>query len=232
MKNNKDITAVLFDIDGTLLDMRGAGRKSFILALEHTFGWKDDLEYINFAGNTDLNVLQQIMAYRKVQLTEQDTARLFARIPVELEREACNADLILYPGVRPLLETLANDERAVLGLVTGNLEACARIKLQQFDLHGHFVLGGYGDRFADRTDIARHALEQVQVRLQPGQRIQRCVLVGDTPFDIMAAKNIGAMAIGVATGKFTVDDLQEAGADHVLENLSDTEGVLKLLGLP
>ncbi|HBA83029.1 MAG TPA: hypothetical protein DCZ95_02940 [Verrucomicrobia bacterium] len=226
-----DITAVLFDIDGTLLDMRGAGRRSFALALEHLFGWKDNLDYINFAGNTDLNVLQQVLAHRQVHLSEQDIAAFFARVPQELEREAQEAELVLYPGVRPLLETLAADERAVLGLVTGNIEACAKIKLQQFDLHGHFVLGGYGDRFSDRTDIARHALELVRERLQPGQQILRCVLVGDTPYDVAAARNIGALAVGVATGKFTLADLQKAGADHALENLFDTAGVIQLFGL-
>ena len=56
-----EVTVVLFDIDGTLLDMRGAGRKSFVRALKSVFGWDDDIQYIHFAGNTDLNVLQQVM---------------------------------------------------------------------------------------------------------------------------------------------------------------------------
>ncbi|MFH0878092.1 MAG: HAD family hydrolase [Lentisphaerota bacterium] len=226
-----EITAVLFDIDGTLLDMKGAGRRAFILALEKVFGWKDDLAYINFAGNTDLNVLRQIMESRKTTLADSDIARFFEQIPIELEREAKNAELILYPGVRLLLETLAADERAMLGLVTGNIEACAKIKLRQFDLHDHFVLGGFGDRFPDRADIACHALQLVKDRLDSGQSLQQVFLIGDTPYDVAAARHIGAVAIAVSTGKFSARELQECGADHVLETLKDTGQVLNLLGV-
>jgi len=225
------ITVVLFDIDGTLLDMRGAGRKSFVRALKTVFGWDDDIQYINFAGNTDLNVLQQVMEKHGRTLTDDDRHRFFERMPVDLAQTAGEAELVIYPGVRELLEKLSSDPRVVLGLVTGNVEACARIKLWQFDLHGHFVLGAFGDDHADRTEIARLAMKRVRDSLKPGQEIGGLFLVGDTPFDIAAAKTIEATSIAVATGKFNVEALRTAGADHVLSDLSDTSAVLTLLGL-
>ncbi len=225
------ITAVLFDIDGTLLDMRGAGRRSFVLALERVFGWKDDIAYVNFAGNTDLNVLRQVLAHHQEEADPARMARFLAQVPLELEREAQKAELILYPGVRDLLEALSDHPRVLLGLVTGNIEACARIKLRQFDLHGHFVLGGFGDHHADRAEIARHALNQVQAALPPDSTLDHCCLIGDTPFDVAAAISIGAVPIGVATGKFTADELKAAGAIHVLDSLADTQDVLNRLGL-
>jgi len=139
--------------------------------------------------------------------------------------------LILFPGVRELLEALSGDSRVLLGLVTGNIESCARIKLRQFNLHGHFVLGAFGDEHADRVEIARLALGRLREALDPGARLRACYLVGDTPFDIAAASTIGAVSVAVATGMFDRDTLRQAGADHVLTDLSDTDAVLRLLGL-
>lgn len=222
---------VLFDIDGTLLDMRGAGRRSFARAIEAVFGWPDDIAYVNFAGNTDLNVLQQVMSAHGHEMTAAERRAFFGRLPAELEAAADGAELILFPGVRELLESLSGDARVVLGLVTGNIESCARIKLRQFDLHNHFVLGAFGDEHADRGRIAELALARVRQTLPPGAALRSCFLVGDTPFDLAAAARIGAVSIGVATGKFGVDELRRAGAGHVLADLSDTAAVLRLLGL-
>jgi len=220
---------VLFDIDGTLLDMRGVGRQSFVRALETVFGFKDDLAYINFAGNTDLNVLQQVMAHQGRPLTQDDCDRFHRQLPLELEAAAHQAKLVLYPGVLELLEALSAAPDVLLGLVTGNVEACAWVKLRQFDLHNHFILGAFGDEHADRNDIARLCHERVKARLEPGQALKACFLVGDTPNDIAAAHAIGAVAIAVATGKFSMADLEAAGADVALADLSDTACVMALM---
>jgi phosphoglycolate phosphatase-like HAD superfamily hydrolase len=162
-----------------------------------------------------------------------DACRLFfERFPVELAQTAREAELILYPGVRPLLETLSENESVVLGLVTGNIESCARIKLQQFDLHHHFVLGAFGNEHADRNDIARLALRRVEESLPPATRLRAVFLIGDTPFDIAAAKSIDATSIAVATGKFDVAALRAAGAGVALADLSDTRAVISLLDNP
>jgi len=229
MPDQPDITVILFDIDGTLLDMLGIGRQSFIDALAATFGITDDLSYISFSGNTDLNVLQQVMAHHGRTLSPEDLDRFHQQLPRELARASHQAKLILYPGVRELLEALSNDPGILLGLVTGNVEACAWIKLQQFNLHNHFVLGAFGDEHADRNKIAQLAMERVRSRLGPGQKIKACFLIGDTPNDIAAAHAIGAVAVAVATGKFTVQALNDAGADVALSDLSDTDCVIRLL---
>ncbi len=225
-----DLVAVLFDIDGTLLDTRGAGRQSFVEAVQMVFGWKDDLAYIDFAGNTDLNVLEQVMKYHGRTLTTDDTEGFFARLPEVMARNAARAKQLLYPGVKTLLERLSGNPRFVLGLVTGNQEASARIKLGQFDLHNHFVLGAFGNEHADRPEIARLALRRVREWLPPGGRIASVFLIGDTPYDIAAAQAIGAVSIAVATGSSDEAALRAAGADHVFRDLSDTSAVLNILG--
>ena len=223
------LTVVLFDIDGTLLDMRGVGRDCFVRTLRTVFGIEDDLSRISFAGSTDLDVLRQVMEHHQRTLTADDFDRFHRQLPIELEAAAHQAELTLFTGVRELLEVLSSKPDIILGLVTGNVEACAWIKLRQFNLHHHFVLGAYGNEHADRNEIARLALQRVIARLQPGQVIKACFLIGDTPNDIAAAHAIGAVSIAVATGKFTVETLHEAGAMVVLSDLADTACVMEML---
>lgn len=227
------MTIVLFDIDGTLLDLKGAGRRAFVRAIEAVFGWRDDIRYVNFAGNTDLNVLEQVMAAHGQPLKEGDAGRFFAQLPRELERTAAEpgGDRTIYPGVRELLERLSARPDVCLALVTGNIESCARFKLRQFDLHDHFVLGAFGNDHADRGRIAELALRRVLGSLPPDHPVRGRYLIGDTPFDIAAARAVDAVAIAVATGKFNVDELRAAGAHHALPDLGDTARVLRLLGL-
>lgn len=149
-------------------------------------------------------------------------------MPCELEQASADSDLVLYPGVRRLLEALSGRNDVILGLVTGNIAACAQIKLRQFDLHHHFVLGAFGDEHADRNEIARLALGRVWERLSKGDSMGGLFLVGDTPSDITAAKSIDAVSIAVATGKYSPDELRDAGADVVLTDMGDTGCVMEL----
>lgn len=226
-----DITLVLFDIDGTLLDTHGAGRQSFINALATVFGWHDDIGYIQFAGATDLDVLARIAARRGHQLVPIEEAEFLRQLPRELERTLPGATRVLHPGVRELLRELSADPRARLGLVTGNIEACALLKLAAFDLHGHFELGAFGHEHADRREIARLAAARAEASLEPGRRIAARFLIGDTPSDVAAARAIEATSIAVATGSFPAAALRAAGAGIVLESLADTAAVLSHLGL-
>jgi phosphoglycolate phosphatase-like HAD superfamily hydrolase len=221
--------AVLFDIDGTLMDFHGAGRKSFVQALEKVFGWRDDIAYIQFHGNTDLNVLREIFVRHGAELTTEKQRQFFAALAVELEQLALEASTTRHPGVAELLQALAADERVALGIVTGNIEATARIKLRKVDLHHHFPHGGYADEHPDRADIARQALVRLRAALPPGTDFSAVWIVGDTPFDVAAATTIGARSLAVATGRYSVAELHAAGADSVLENLADTAVVLRLL---
>ncbi len=223
--------AILFDIDGTLMDFHGAGRRSFVQALEKVFDWRDDIAYIQFHGNTDLNVLRKIFARHGAELTAAKQREFFAALAVELEQLAAGAASTRHPGVAELLAALAADDRVALGVVTGNIESTARIKLRHVGLHHHFAHGGYSDDHADRADIARAALARLRATLPQGEDFSAVWLIGDTPFDVAAAQALGAHCLAVATGRPTAAELQAAGADAVLPNLADTVAVLKILGL-
>jgi phosphoglycolate phosphatase len=227
----KKLTLILFDIDGTILDIRGAGRQAFVRTLDKVFGLQDDIRYIRFAGATDLDLLRQILERHGRSLTPADAESFFRQLPIELEERIAHAEQVIHPGVRELLVELTRDERTLVGLVTGNVESCARIKLRCFDLHDHFVLGAFGHEHGDRVEIARLALRRAVEHLGGADAIERVFLIGDTPSDIAAARAIGATSIAVATGGFDRAALADARADHILDNLSDTLRVLKILGL-
>lgn len=223
------VNLVFFDIDGTLVHMAGAGRRAFARSLDRVFGWSEPIQSIDFAGATDLSVMERIMAEKGYQPSNEEMARFFEVLPEELAHTLPRAEPVLFPGVSELLRRLAGDDRFLLGLVTGNIEACARLKLARFDLDGHFFLGAFGHEHADRNEIARLALRRAEARLAPDRRVGRRFLIGDTPSDVAAAHAIGGTAIAVATGSFNAAQLADSGAEHVLEDLSDADAILKLL---
>ena len=223
-------TVVLLDIDGTLLHVHGAGRRSFVRALEEVYGWRDDIAYINFSGATDLEVLRRILERHGRSETTAEVERFFACLARELETALRDAEVTVYPGVRELVRTLAADPRVIVGLVTGNIESCAHLKMKAGGLGGHVLLGAFGHEHADRREIARLAVERVRRHAGRGANL-RLFLIGDTPSDIDAARTIGAACIAVATGKHTVEELKQRGADHALADLSDLPAVIRILGL-
>lgn len=224
-------TLVLFDIDGTLLHTHGAGKLAFSRALERVFGWKDDLSHISFAGATDLVVLHRLMREHGATPSPADDSRFFEQLPVELEQTVLESNHTLYPGVGELLDTLTGHEGCLVGLVTGNIETCARIKLRLFDLERHFRFGGYGDDHADRAEITRIAVSRARAHAGDGGHIHSVCLIGDSLSDVAAARANDALSIAVTTGWHEGAELRAAGADHVLRDLSDTRRLLQLMGV-
>ncbi len=219
---------VLFDIDGTLLDTHGFGREAFIRGLADVTGERDELAYVSFAGNTDRNVLGQVMAARNLRLAESEIRQIFACIAKELKallRENPGKEIA---GARVFLEHLAAEGTA-LGLVTGNIRECAYLKLGSVGFDRFFRFGGFGDEHADRGKIARSALAEAR---EMGLAVEEggICLVGDTPFDVVAGLAVGIPVIGVATGKYGEDALRAAGATLTVADYSDLEGLLEWVG--
>lgn len=206
---------VLWDIDGTLLDVRGAGRRAFVAAVAQVWGGARDLRDVSFAGATDLGVLAQVLEPELVD--DARTARFFEQLGLSLADELAASPARACVAARETTAALA--ARGVAqGLLTGNEERCARLKLRSagFD-EAWFTFGAYGHEHADRDQLAR-----VAARRRPG----RHVVVGDTPRDVQAARAIDAIAIAVCTGFAERRALVDACPDHLLDDLS---GLLALL---
>ncbi|MGE0615074.1 MAG: HAD family hydrolase [Bacteriovoracia bacterium] len=224
---------VLFDIDGTLLLIPGAGRKAFSRAFQTVYGVDDDLAQIQFAGATDFDVLDRLIVSHGLTDTAVQRKKFMELLPTELTAAAQTVIPQVYPGVREILSELhAQPETFALGLVTGNIESCARIKLLHAGLSEFFVqndfAGGFGCDHAHRSEIAATALRRLCVRYPHG--FSQVYLVGDTPSDIEAAHAIGARSVAVATGgKYSFADLQMREPHCCVSTLEDTRQVLNFL---
>lgn len=209
-------TLVLFDIDGTLLDVKGAGRRAFAEALTLTWGVVDDLADVRFAGATDTGVLQQLRARHELPVTDEPA--FFQHMERTLTRALLVERPHVYAGVRECLFAWSRTN-AMVGLLTGNGLRTAHVKLELAGLdRSRFDIGGYGDEHPDRNELARLALRRAEAG--SGHRFD-AIVVGDTPSDIQAARAIGAKAVAVTTGHFTRAQLEGAGADVVVDTLAD-----------
>lgn len=221
-------SVILVDIDGTLLSVDGRGRAAFRMALEDVFGTAGSIETVDFSGATDLDVLDRVLRPLGIVPPPDQVDAFFSRLAEKLNASLSRAAIRVFPGVLELLAALSANPRAVVGLLTGNTGRCARIKLEAVRLHGHFVLGAYGHEHADRRSLAALALERARRRMEEGDEVDVWV-IGDTPLDVVAARSIGARALGVGTGSFSPAELLAAGADHAVPDLSDTAVILRLM---
>jgi phosphoglycolate phosphatase len=211
----------LFDIDGTLIDTGGAGARSWSHAFERLYGVRANIGAHSSAGETDPFVARatfQAAIGRAPSLDE--LARLYAAYLLRLSDELEDATgYRVLDGVRSTLTTLSGAGVA-LGIVSGAMEGAARMKLMPGDLNRFFLFGAYGSDSPDRTEITELAMHKAERLL--GEDIDRAdvFVVGDTPLDVLAAKEAGATSVAVASGKYSVDRLRDAGADHVLPSLA------------
>jgi phosphoglycolate phosphatase-like HAD superfamily hydrolase len=223
---------VLFDIDGTLVLTGGAGLRAMNRACESLVGHSDALAGIPVAGRTDRVILADVVQRIARELDEALLATLrdsyVANLAEEIQHRGHGVKAVL-PGIRELLDELAARGDIFLGLVTGNFEAGARIKLEHFDLWRYFRCGAYADDAADRNLLVPFAVDRARACGLPPLDAAHVVVVGDTPHDVACAKVVDAVAVGVATGGFSAEQLQASGADVVFEDLTDVRAFLRLL---
>jgi phosphoglycolate phosphatase len=234
---------VLFDIDGTLVLTGGAGIRAMNRACEALLGRSDGLSGIPVAGRTDRIILADVVSRAGHALDDGLLADLrekyITNLRDEIERPGRpqtteylgsrgNVKAVM-PGVRELLDALQERDDVFLGLLTGNFEAGARIKLDHFDLWKYFRCGAFGDDSADRNALVPFALERARRCGLPDLTADHILVVGDTPHDVACALAVGAVPVGVATGGYTSDQLRASGAEMVFEDLSATQEFLKLL---
>jgi phosphoglycolate phosphatase len=220
---------ILFDIDNTLLNSGGAGSHAMNIAFQELFGVPDGFARVEFSGRTDRYILQGGLAAHAIeggcdQHLLPFTSRYYGILPRTLkEREGH-----LMPGFPELLEELEARE-VRLGLATGNFAEAARIKLEFYGIAQYFHGGGFGEESVDRSDVVKAAIASVANGAHP----RDILVVGDTPHDVQSALENGVVAVGVATGTFSVEDLRAAGAQMAFTDFSDWQrAAAKLLGNP
>ena len=216
---------LLFDIDNTLLYSGGAGGYAMSLAFHEMFGVEDGFGKIEFSGRTDRYIFATALANCGVDTGPEPHIEAFVGRYAELLPNALKErDGSLMPGFPELLAAL-RDGGASLGLATGNFSRSARIKLEYFGLDGYFSGGGFGEESLERADVVAAAIE----RVADGAIREDILVIGDTPHDITSAVDNNLIAIGVATGNYTADDLKAAGAHTVFPDFSDWQAAARTL---
>ena len=211
---------VLFDIDGTLLVTGGAGAVAWQRAFRELHGIDADIEEHTHAGMTDPEIAE--IVFREVIGRDGSEAERAAAIAAYLGHleDAVNGSsgYRVMPGIEQLLPRLL-EQGVLLGIVTGNIEAAAQIKLARAGLNRFFVFGGYGSDSRDRTELTKRALERGGT--VAGSPVDRAtaIAVGDTPRDVKAGHGAGIRVVGVATGSYSVAELGESGADWAIETV-------------
>lgn len=220
---------VLFDLDGTLLWTDGAGRRAIHRALVETLGTAGPIDGFRFDGRTDGEIVQRLAEGAGLEPTTERVDGVLARYVAILEDELARPTqrTSVYPGILQLLEALEARADCLLGLLTGNVRPGARLKLASGGIDiARFRLGAFGSDSAHRPDLPavaqRRAREELGLDL-PGRDL---VIVGDTPADVTCGNGIGARAIGVATGSYSVEELLAAGAYAAFETLEATDEVV------
>jgi len=216
------IKAVLWDIDGTLLKTGGAGAVAWQRAFRELWQVDANITEHTREGMTDPEIAEII--FREVigrDGSDEERAAAIAAYLGHLQGAVDeSAGYELMPGIEEILPRLAG-EGILLGLVTGNIEAAAHIKLSRGDLNKYFAFGGYGSDARDRTELTRRGVERGGEVAGHPLDLDATIGVGDTPRDVAACHGAGIRVVGVATGTYSVDEQREAGADWAIESVLD-----------
>jgi phosphoglycolate phosphatase-like HAD superfamily hydrolase len=228
---------ILFDIDGTILWTDGAGRRAIHRALLDEMGTAGPIEGYRFDGKTDPQIVRELM-----ELAGHPECNSEDRITAVCTRyvELLTAELAkptqatrVYPGIQDLLAALEPYEaggRALVGLLTGNVQHGAALKLRSAGLDfERFTVGAYGSDSHYRPNLPAIAARRAEQRTRRTFSGADIVIVGDTPDDVACARPMGARTVGVGTGYYTAAQLREAGATHAFDNLGDTAAVIRAL---
>ncbi|MCK2242572.1 MULTISPECIES: haloacid dehalogenase-like hydrolase [unclassified Crossiella] len=225
-------TLVLWDIDLTLVDLRGTGADWYGTVLRRLAG--QAIRHVpSMQGRTERAITTELLNRHGIPDTEDEVRRVFAALVdvVAEDREVLHERGSALPGAAAVLRALADTPGVVQSLVTGNLPEVARFKLDAFGLDEHvdFEVGGYGHESVERHPLVSTAVTLAGRKYGVAFPAERVVVVGDTPHDVAAALHHGATAVGVATGRCDAAELRAAGAHVVLPDLVDTAGVLAAL---
>jgi phosphoglycolate phosphatase len=223
------VKIVLFDVDGTLLWTDGAGRRAIHRALKDVLGIEHPAAHFRFDGRTDPEIVRLLAAAAGRDhgpgVIGDVLKRYVSLLTDELSRPGHRTKV--YPGVFELVAALEARADCVVGLLTGNVAEGARLKLRSGGLDiARFKVGAFGSDHEERSALPAIAQRRARESLGVEAAGQDVVIVGDTPADVTCGLGVGARAIGVATGSYSVPDLVAAGAHTAFADLSDTAAVL------
>jgi phosphoglycolate phosphatase-like HAD superfamily hydrolase len=231
----RPVAAFLFDIDGTLLRAGGAGRRAFNKAMEELTGpVVEGVAEMKFDGMTDRLIVREALALSGLAFEERLADAILVRYLEHLPGELDSPAFRVLPGAAATLSALRG-RGAALGLCTGNLALGARLKLRHAGLEGFFDwspagLHGFAEDGEVRAHLVAAAMARVSVALGRKVAPAEVLIIGDTPRDVSAAREVGCRVLCIATGNFDLPTLSAIHPDAVAESLEHPEA-RRLLGI-
>lgn len=225
---------ILFDIDGTLVS-GGPAKLAFQEAMMEVYGTTGPIGDYGFSGKTDPQIARGLL-----DATGMDPRDIEAGFPAlweayvgGLATRLASAPMDLLAGVDDLMATLEGNPDVALGLVTGNILPGARLKLESVGFgvgeDGHFIVGGYGSDHEVRDHLPGIAMERARQRWEVDFSRDRVWVVGDTPLDVQCGLHHGVRTMAVATGNYSVDELEATGAHAVVSDFRDFTQTTEIL---
>jgi phosphoglycolate phosphatase len=220
---------LLWDIDGTLISTGAAGHRAIARATAERFEG-GDLDGVEIAGRTDLGIAHQILAKYHAPVTDESVRSLLDLYVELLADELPRGTGGTLPGVLELLQYAAQAPDITLGLLTGNLERGAKLKLEYYNLWQFFAFGAFADDHHDRNELGAFALSRARettgINFPPSQ----VDVIGDTGHDIACGKAFGARTIAVVTGSWSREQLAGHQPDFLFDDLANVDEVKRILG--
>ena len=221
---------VLFDIDGTLLSAGRAARESVLAALESTYGWSGNGSSHDFSGKTDPQIVRELVEESVgKERCEASLEKALESYLEELSRRLSPEMVTPKPGVPELLARLAAEPRVTLGLLTGNLERGARMKLEPPGFNPYFSFGAFGSDCADRYRLPAIAVADARERCGRVFEGKSIVIVGDSVHDVACGRMLNVRSVAVATGPTPAERLAAEAPDALLASFADVEAGLEAI---
>ncbi len=218
---------VLFDIDKTLLIGSHCHFYSFIQAFRDVYGVNVNLNISEVQGMTDRQIIFQVVKKNNIkEFNLNDFEDIIEKIVYHYKRNLKKENVKPLRGAEGILKTLQEME-VPRGIVTGNIEDIAWLKLKKARFDDYFSFGGFGDEGCERSTILKLAIQRAE-KIH-GKNQKKTIVVGDTPRDILAGREVGILTVGVATGDFSEEELRKVGAHYVLKSLGEKEKFIKII---
>lgn len=223
----KDIL-LIWDIDGTLIDSKGSGRRAMDEAFLQLYNIKEGFKDVNMAGRLDSQIIKEAFEINKIANNTLDS--FLDKYEEILKKELkCNTSSKILPGIKEIFESTFCQENLYHVLGTGNCEKGARLKLSHLGLDQYFKIGGFGDEDAERWQIIKKAIEKAESFYEINFQKENIYVLGDTPLDIECGKILGIKSVAVATGGYSCDNLKQYNPDYVFQSFEMFEEFLLIL---
>lgn len=220
---------LLFDIDGTLVNVTGGVHSAVSHAIQTVTGHSVRTDGVTFAGRTDPAIFSDVLRVSGVPNPTAVLDDVIDTYAEQAQKTIGATDVTTLPGVSSLLSALSQRADVQLGLVTGNVESVAYHKLRRAGLASYFSVGAFGSDHADRDKLPPMAARRASIQGASSFSLPQTIVIGDTQHDIQCARSSGARAAAVCTGSYTREDLHPHTPDFLFDTLQDTQTVVQNL---